>query len=355
MSRVRLIATFGVLVALLGVVAWAAPKPWFITDADMYEGVARSFILPDCSDLQCFRPLAPWILGRIPGTPLLVWKAYAVVATAAAAIALARVCLLFGLTAHAAELAAWMLAFSFGPLLTLFNPYGADPLMYLVGPLVVAELLRDRRALAGLLAGVGVFGKEVAAAPLWIGVVWALLRRRWELAVRLFAIALGVTLVWVGLQLWLMLRYNYSYAGSGSADLLHGGDLRIWLGVMGPGHAAGVLLSTFGGLFLLVPVGYRRASEDLKRFALAAVPAALALTYVQQPDRSLWNFHYAMLPLAAIALEALPAFLAWLFVACYAASNLRVGANLPRVPSARYALAASIAIAAFAAVKARRS
>ena len=88
--------------------------------------------------------------------------------------------------------------------------------------------------------------------------------------------------------------------------------------------------------------------------AIAALPTAIGLSYVQQPDRALWSFHYAIIPFAAIALEQLGPVWSWAFVACYAASNLRVGAQLPFIPAARYALAASIVIAAAAAIAALR-
>src|SRR5438132_1552214 len=77
------------------------------------------------------------------------------------------------------------------------------------------------------------------------------------------------TLVWVWLQLWLILRFNYSYGGSKSTDLLHGGDLVVWLGTLGPRGAAVALFGSFGALFLLMPVGFIRASRDLRLLALA--------------------------------------------------------------------------------------
>ena len=123
MSAQRTALTFALFVVLLGAVAALAPKPRFLTDEFVYEATARDVVVPDCSDLQCFRVLVPWVLGRLPGPPLFKWKAYAVVTTAGAAITLFHFCLVMGLTPRAAQFAMWLAAFGFGPLLTLFNPY----------------------------------------------------------------------------------------------------------------------------------------------------------------------------------------------------------------------------------------
>jgi hypothetical protein len=346
----RLLPTFAVLAVLLGVVAAVSPKPWFVTDESVFEATARQFVVDDCSDLQCSRVLASWIVGRLPGAPVVRWKVYAVVSTAAAALALGSLCLAAGLTARAAQRAMWLVAFGFGPLLTLHNPFSPDPLMYFAGPLVMTALWRERNTQATLLAAVGVFGKEVAAAPLWIHWLSSVLRRDWSRAVRLFAMAVGVTLLWVFLQLWLMIAFNYSYGGSKSVDLLHGGDLVLWWSKMGVGPGLMAVFGSFGALFLLMPVGFTRASRELRLLAVAMLPAALALCYVQQPDRALWNFHYALIPLAVLVLERLPDVWCWVFIACYALANLRIGAQLQFIPASRYSLLVSVLIAAAAIV-----
>ena len=72
------------MVVVLGAVAWASPQPWWATDRDVYERMGREWIVPGCNDFHCFRPLVSWVLGRIPGPPLLIWKIYAVLCQAAA-------------------------------------------------------------------------------------------------------------------------------------------------------------------------------------------------------------------------------------------------------------------------------
>jgi hypothetical protein len=344
----RWAVTFLLLTVLLGAVAALAPQPSYKTDRDTYESIGRQTILLDCSDLHCFRVLVPWLLEPLPGPTLFKWKAYAVLANASAAIALGRLCLLLGLTWRGSLMAAWLAALGFGAMFTVYDPHTSDPLMFLLGPLVLGEMLRSRRGRGGLIASVGVFAKEFAAAPLWIYTLWMVLRRQWELAVRGLAAAGAATLLWVGLQLWLMLRFNYTYAGSASTDLLGGGNLVGWLGRIGWRGAASAVFTEFGALWLLIPVGLVRGGRDLRMLALAVLPAALVLGYVQQPDRAWWNFHFVAIPLAVIALQQLHERWCWLFIACYGAANLRFGAQLPLVPPGRFPLIVSLAIAAAA-------
>lgn len=354
MTRRESLVHAALILVALSAVAAAAPKPWFRTDDAIYEGTAQHFILPDCSDLQCVRVLTPWIVGRLPGPEIVRWKTFAVICTTGAALALGQFCVAVGLSAAAAAVSMWLLAFGYAPLLTLYNPYSPDPLMYLLAPLTVTALWCGRRALAFVIAVVGVAGKEVAAAPLWIFWVLSLLRRQWDEAAQMFAMALGATLVWVWVQLSLMIVFNYWYGPSKSVDLLHGGDAVVWWGHMGLRTGLSTLFAAFGGLFVLVPAGVTRASRELRLLAIATLPAALCLCYVQQPDRAVWNFSYAFIPFAALALARFDTIWRWAFVACYALAELRVGANIEFVPAARYALALSVIIAAVGIVASGR-
>jgi hypothetical protein len=348
MNTRRSVATFVLIAALLGVVAAVAPAPWYPTDRDAYERAARQLIIRDCSDLHCFRVLVPWVLGRIPGPARFIWKAYAVLMNAAAAIAIGRLTLLLGLSSRAATIAVWISALGTVPLFTLFDPFTADPLMFLAGPLLTAELIAGRRGRAGWLGAVGVLAKEFAAAPLWIFTLWNVLLRRWSAAWRGFVIAVAVTLVFVTLHLALMTAFNYSYGNSASADLLGGSFLVHWLSLLTPRTAVAVTVGELGALLLLAPAGFVRAGRELRYLALAAIPATVALSYVQQPDRALWNFHFIVVPLAALILQALPDRWCAAFIAAFALANLRIGAQLKFLPPAGFGLAASAVIAAAA-------
>jgi hypothetical protein len=319
---------FSTIALLLGVCAAVAHAP-SSSDSDMYQAIGRHLVVLDCHDVHCFRVLVAGVLEHLPGPSLLKWKAYAVIAIAAAALAMGRLCLVLGLPARAAGLAVWVAAFGFGPMQSIFDPYTSDPAMYLLGPLMMADLLTDRLGRAVLLGSVGVLAKEFAAAPLWIVALAAGLQRRWEAAARVLIAAIAVSLVWLVLQTVLMTLYNYSYGGNPSANLTGGGFIAVWVAALGWRLAAFYLFMSFGPLYLLAAAGIRRASAPLRLIALASIPAVVAFMYVQQPDRALANFQFVIIPLAMLVLQELPDRLYWAFVVCFGAANLRLGDAQP--------------------------
>ena len=88
--------------------------------------------------------------------------------------------------------------------------------MYLVGPLMMADLLRGRLAGPTVVGSIGVLAKEFAAVPLWMFAMMSALRRQWDMASRAALAALTATLVWFALQTIFMTLYNYSYGGNPS-------------------------------------------------------------------------------------------------------------------------------------------
>ncbi len=338
------------LVLVLGAIAWLSPLPDRVTDRDIYEATARDGIVPDCTDIHCFRVLVAWTLGSLPGPSLTKWKTYAVVCNAAAAVALFPLCLTFGLSRRAAWLASTLSALGFGSLYTLHDPFTSDPLMYALGPIMVNELLRERVGVAGVIGAIGVLAKEFAAAPLFIFAAWSAFERRWPVALRTLVAANAVFIIWMVLQLTLMLGFNYGYGESTSTHLLSGGGVGPWFAQQSVRGAASAVFDEYGALYLLAPVGWLFAPVPLRRLTIAAAPAAAVFAYVQQPDRALWNFHFLAVPLAALVLDRAPAALAWLTTATFALANLRVGAQLTAVPAARFALGCSVLLAIAAIV-----
>ena len=346
---------YAAIAALLAAIAFLAPAPDRQTDRDIYEATANRVVIPDCTDLHCFRVVIAWVLGVLPGPPVAKWKLYAAISNAAAAVVLGRLCLVLGLSRQVAAMSTWAAALGFGSLYTLFDPFSSDALMYLMGPLLTLLLLRGRLAAAGWIGAVGVLGKEFAAAPLYIFTLAAAIRRQWPLMWRALATANAVLLVWLGLQFFLMLRFNYQYGDSASTHLLSGGNLLPWFSRLSPRLALSSVFTEYGALWLLAPIGFCLVPSRLRHLAIAAVPAALAFAYVQQPDRALWNFHYLMIPMAIVVVACLPSPWAWTLVGCFAFANLRLGAQLTFIPAARVALLASVALAVAAAIAAWRA
>ena len=333
---------------MLGTIAVLAPAPWNATDRDEYERVGREWLIRGCSSLHCFRQLVPVVIEHLPGPSLPKWKAYAVVSNALAAAAVYRLALTFGLAARIASIASLLTLLGFGSLYTLFDPHTADPLMFFLGPALTVLLLQERTRRAGIIAVVCIFAKEFAAAPLWMS-AWADgLARRWGPMVRAGVAALSVTTLWIVFQLALLTAWDYSYGDNPSSKIFEGGYLVHWVRELGPRAAIIALITTFGALYLLVPAGIVVAPARLRQWTIASLPALAAFGYVQQTDRAIWNFHFLATPLAALALSRLPSAAVWGFIAAYGAANLRVGAQLPWMPGARFFLLISTLLAVWA-------
>jgi len=351
-ARRRLLAAAAAVVAVLaGVAAWS-PEPDRVTDRGAYEATAAMGIVPDCRDLHCFRVLVPWMLGPLPVASIVKWKGYAVAANAAAAAAVVALALAWGLSRRAAMMAGALTAFGFGSLYTLHDPFTADPLMYALAPLVLWLIVKERVAIGTAIGVIGVLAKEFVAATLFIAAADAALAGRRDLAWRILAGANLAVLAWLALQLTLILRFNYGYDDNPSTHLLAGGYLAKWLNEMSPRSAAYALIGEFGAMWLLAPAGAWLAPAALRRLLLVCAPVAALFAYVQQPDRALWNFHFIVTPLAALVLARAPGVIAWTTLGLFVLANLRLGAQLPSVPSAAVPLALSfvMALVAIAAV-----
>jgi hypothetical protein len=339
------------MVSVLGIVAVVAPVP-SESDRAFYEHNRGRWVIPDCEGGDCFRPLVAAVLERLPGPSVVKWKTYAVLANTIGAVAVGRFCLLLGLSSTAGFAAMWLSALGTGSLYAVYDCFTSDSLMYMLGPLMAIGLWRGRYMRTGAVGAVGVFAKEFAAAPLWIFTVFAALERRWNAALRLFITSSAVTLVWLAMHASFIVLHNYRYGATTSADLLHGGYLSTWLGSMRLTGALTYLFTSFGALYLLWPVGFVRGSRRIRLLALAALPALAAFVYVEQPERALWNFHFIVVPLAAVCLQESPDWIVALFVACFGIANLRLGAQLPIRGAARVALLLSMVLGAVVATRA---
>lgn len=344
----QLVAAAAAVVAALAVVAVLSPEPERVTDRGAYEATAAMGIVPDCRDLHCFRVLVPWVLGPLPVDSIVKWKGYAVAANAAAAAAVVALVLAWGLSRRAAVMAGALTAFGFGSLYTLHDPFTADPLMYALAPLVVWLMLKERVALGTAVGVIGVLAKEFVAAALFISAADAALAGRRDLGWRILAGANLAVMAWLALQLTLILRFNYGYDDNPSTQLLSGGYLAAWLNQMSLRSAAFALIGEFGALWLLAPAGVWLAPATLRRLLLVCAPVAALFAYVQQPDRALWNFHFIVTPLAALVLARAPGAIAWTTIGFFVLANLRLGAQLPSLPSAALPLALSFVTATVA-------
>jgi hypothetical protein len=341
---ITIVLHFLAMVVVLAVVLREAPAP-YPHDGVRMQRVGREMLIAGCSDLNCFRILVPAIVESFSGPLLERWRWYAVIANAAGAIVTGELALAFGLTRQAALLTMWLSAVGFGSMATVYHPFTADSMMFLLCPIVTLLLVRGRLIWAGAIATIGIFGKEVAAAPLFIGALAEWIGRRWRAAAQMFTVGVVVTAIWIALQLTLMSWLLYDYAKNPSSRLLEGGYLLFWLRHVGAVNAVVAIFVEYGAVYLLAFYGLVLAPPRLRAFAIAAILPGLALSYVQIPDRALWNFYFVWIPLAAIVLAEAPTALAWTFVALFGMTNLRVGAQLPGVPTMGVPMAITIVIA----------
>src|SRR5262245_33066722 len=110
----------------------------------------------------------PWILGLLPGASAFKWKVAAVLLEAGAAVAMEQWVLRLGAAPRAASQVMWLTALGSGSLYTFFDPHTPDPLMHLLGPLLMLMLFNAQFAAAIAVSLAGVFAKEFAAVPLLV-------------------------------------------------------------------------------------------------------------------------------------------------------------------------------------------
>ena len=342
MKRVELV----LMVAVLGTAAWLSPQPWWETDRDVYERMGREWVVPGCNDFHCFRPLVSWVLGRVPGPPLVIWKAYAVLCQAGAALAMFYWARRWHASQRSARMVAWLTALGSGACYTLFDPFTSDPLMHLLGPALMLAIDRGRVGLATSVSMAGVFAKEFAAVPLAIAAATRALQERWPETRRLSLAAIAVVAVWALWQLFARTQLNYTTGPTYSADVTTGGYVVFWMLTLSTTLVFTLIAMVLGALWLLWPVGLLWGTRELRQLTFASMPPLLVFNALQQPDRALWNFAFIVMPAVAIVLDRAPAGLGWLLVGTQALLNLRLGAQLLQLPPARLMLAAGMVIAA---------
>jgi hypothetical protein len=153
----------------------------------------------------------------------------------------------------------------------------------------------------------------------------------------------GVVAIWGAWQLTSRTLWHYAPVQH-SGKLLEGAFLAFWLSNIGATLALVSIAAAFGALWILWPAGVASGPRELRQLTIAATLPLLFFIYVQQPDRALWNFAFAVMPAAAVVLDRVPSALGWLLVMVQALVNLRIGAQLPFAPPVRATLVAAVAL-----------
>jgi hypothetical protein len=259
----------------------------------------------------------------------------------------------WGVSSASARMVGWMTALGSGACYTLFDPYSSDPLMHLLGPAVMLAIDRHHVAAATAVSAVAVMGKEFAALPLAISAATRGIQQRWPEMRRLTIAALFVIAIWIGWQIFARWQWHYVTGPTYSADVTMGGYIAFWMITLSTTLVVTLIALIFGGLWLLWPAGLWWGPRALRQVTLASMPGLLVLNALQQPDRALWNFAFLVMPAAAIVLDRVPPAWGWVLVALQVPINLRFGAQLLMLPSAKLWLPAAVVVAAAIVWRAR--
>jgi hypothetical protein len=343
------------VLAVLAIVATLTPSPWWATDKDLYERMSREWLIPGCSDIHCFRPLVSVTLGLLPGPSSFKWLAYAVICEAGAATLMGLWVSRLGASARTSTMVVWLTALGSGSLYTLFDPHTSDPLMHLIGPAVMLAWVDGRFAAAIAFSVAGILAKEFAAVPIAVITATLALRGRW----REFRIAAagtaGAVALWAAWQVVARVALGYGNGLTHSADFASGGFLVFWMMNISSMLVIASLAMAYGALWLLWPAGLWGGTTEIRQLTFAALPPMLVFFALQQPERALWNFAVIVMPAVAVVLDRIPPILGWAVVGGQMLLNLRFGAQLTFMPSARILFAVTVLIAVIAVWQGRAS
>lgn len=346
MAGVRQRAVIFLLNAALAIALQAVTSPVpELSDRVRYEWAGTHPLGPSCPSisgvLYCYRVLVPVVLEQVPADPDLRWRVYRWTATAVAGTVVALTAASPSGSLHAAIAASILTQASYGFAFTAYDPYSADPAVFLTLALLAWCWLRDRWGIALALALVGIFAKETVALMSVATALAALIRPRrasWKIWVAEGALVIGV----LALYRWIMQAY-LGWAVSSSASLLQielveGGWLRLWMQGNPPATQAFLIFASFAFAWVYAALGVKDAGPALRNLALGSALPFLALNYVQNPERALGNLFFVVIPLASLTLARVPAGLAVFAAVASAAITARAGTSSPWLPPALYLL-----------------
>ena len=336
---------------LSAAIAGLSPRQPVLSDRNDYEYNFQDWLTAYCpNSIFCYRILVPVLLEFVPMESEPRWRAYQWVAHTATGTVLAM-----AVTPLASPLlTSIMVQSSYGFAFTAYDPYGADPFVFLVAALALYLWLLDRILAMTLLASVGVFAKEtvalIASAPA-IAVMLSDRTRRWRWWVPA-AVAWAVILSFH----WYMDTYaGWSIRANPSSNFLTGSWLVLWWrGNPSLVSKAMLLFAPFGFGWLFAVLGYRYASPAIRQLALGAVLPIAALVYVQTPERALGNAFFVIVPLASAFLSRAPPAAAWAAAITNGLMTAKIGLSTTWLPSSSILFIPALLAAAWAIASSRR-
>lgn len=333
--------------ALALTISQLAPAEPRLSDRDAYDYVAARPFAPNCPfSIYCYRVLVPAVVSRLPLDPDTSWRAYQVGANAAAGTIIALAASAISAGASAPLLASVIAQTSYGFTFTAYDPYAADPMVFLIAALLTWCWIHDRMWPALVLSSVGVFAKETVAL---IAISFAIAAcfdrrpgwRRWLLP----ALVSGTVLAafHVISRVWL----QWEIASNPAAQSQHG----WWIGLWWRNNPflerkVYMVFATFGFAWAFAALGCRTAPAAWRGLAIGTLCALAPLLIVQTPERALGNAFYVIIPLA-VSFAAPAPILGSVAIGLNALITAKAGSSSPWLPSARVTLilAAAAAVA----------
>ena len=323
-----------------------APVEPKLSDRDAYDYVGQAPFAPNCRfSIYCYRPLAPALVHNLPVDPDTGWRVYQVLSNAVAGSVIATVAATLSAAPVVPLLASVMAQTSYGFTFTAYDPYAADPLVFLIAALLTWCWVHDRLWPALALSAIGIFAKETVALIAIAIALGAMIAhrpgwRRWLIPAAASAALLAT--FHVVSRVWL----NWEIASNAAAQLEHGS----WLGLWWRNNPFVerkfyMLFATFGFGWLFAVLGWRIAPPSWRALAIGTIPPMLLLLVAQTPERALGNAFYVVVPLAVLFAARAP-LLGSVAIGVNALVTAKAGSSSPWLPSARVTLI----LAAIAAV-----
>ena len=326
-----------------------------LSDRDAYDYVGQAPFTSNCPfSIYCYRVLVPTVVHRLPLDPDIGWRAYQVLSNAAAGSVIAVVAATLSSAASVPLLASVMVQASYGFAFTAYDPYAADPLVFLIAALLTWCWITNRPWPALGLSAIGIFAKETVALVAVALALAAVIDRRPGWKKWLVPALVGGTLLaafHIVSRLWL----NWEIASNPAAQLSHGS----WIGLWWRNNPflerkAYMIFATFGFAWLFAGLGWRRAPLPWRALAIGTIPPMLLLLVAQTPERALGNAFYVVVPLAVLFASRAPA-VAVAAIALNALVTAKAGSSSVWLPSARWTLIPAAIAAVFLVVRTVRT
>ena len=300
---------------------------------------------PNCRfSIYCYRVLVPTTVHNLPLHPDIGWRVYQISATAAAGSVIAVAAASMSAAGSVPLLTSVVAQTSYGFTFTAYDPYAADPMVFLIAALLTMCWVRDRPWPAVALATIGIFAKEtVALVAISIAIAAYLARRpgwaRWLLP------AIGSVTVLAAFHLISRLWLNWEIASNPAAQAQHS----WWIGLWWQNNPfidrkIYMLFATFGFAWVFAVLGWRNAPSEWRGLAIGTLCAVAPLLIVQTPERAISNAFYVVAPLAALFAARAP-LVGSIAIGLNALATAKAGSSSPWLPSARVTLILAVAAA----------